>query len=132
MGGILGGVFEARRDPPGRGGPGAGPGGVSHFRGYLITLPVGTDEDTFLGRVRTPPGTGQDPPRDPPWGGTPGTPQKDPPWDPPISYIRRSGTDQDYTVVERGPERPASVTASSNDMSVAHELIMSGVSDSER
>ena len=74
--------------PPGPGTPpggppgGPGPGGV-HFRGYLITLPVGTDvairfrKGWFLGGEISPPGARRAPSRgvrDPPGGGS-----RDPP-----------------------------------------------------
>ena len=74
--------------PPGPGTPpggppgGPGPGGV-HFRGYLITLPVGTDvairfrKGWFLGVKNPPPGARRAPSRgvrDPPGGGS-----RDPP-----------------------------------------------------
>ena len=77
--------------PPG-GRPGArGPGGV-HFRGYLITLPVGTDvgirnrKGWFSGGQKSPPGrpgaqnrppgAPPGPPREAPLGGGPGGPKK--------------------------------------------------------
>jgi len=79
--------------PPG-GRPGArGPGGV-HFRGYLITLPVGTDvgirnrKGWFSGGQKSPPGRpgAQNRPPGPP----PGPPRGPPPGGPPGRGSRRA------------------------------------------
>ena len=89
------------KTPPGGGSPGAPPapprGGrkSAHFGGYLITLPVGTDEHSGTGRVRTPP-----------WDGT--APGRGP--QPPASRVRlrhlRGGPgDRPYDTAERGRQR---------------------------
>ena len=102
--GVTAGAPPGLWDPPDPGPPAGGPrgargpGGV-HFRGYLITLPVGTDVALFRYRsgippknfrkfspppARGPPGAGapRGPPRDPP-GTPPGGAQKRPFFDPP-------------------------------------------------
>ena len=71
-------------DPPRRGGPPGGPGGV-HFGGYLITLPVGTKWifgffGIFAPWDRIPP----HPPRYTPPDTPPDTPLGPPPGDPPF------------------------------------------------